>query len=174
MRPCQWSNFASRKEEVNAALAESIPVSMKRTGLELAIDFHDEPCYAKQEALQQVTCSGKAKQGTTHFIRTASAYVIWRQVRLTLAVRYVLPAEETLHILQRLLAPPQSHAFQFQGSYTWIKALPAVLIITYLTDQKQPTIIACPIRGKSGGTKSPVQRPRQLSYRLHLYRWYSG
>jgi hypothetical protein len=29
------------------------------------------------------TCKTRAKDGTTHFFRIASAYVIWREVRLT-------------------------------------------------------------------------------------------
>ena len=70
----------------NQALAECIPESMARQGIEIAIDYHDEPFYGKQEAMRAVTCSGQAKKGTTHFVRIATAYVIWRQVRLTLAV----------------------------------------------------------------------------------------
>ena len=151
-----------QENEVNAALAESIPVSMKRTGLELAIDFHDEPCYAKEEGLRQVTCAGKAKQGTTHFIRTASAYVIWREVRLTLAVRYVLPEEDTLDILKCLLARLKALNFRFKVLYL-DKGFANGSIITYLTEQRQPAIIACPIRGKTGGTKALCKGRR--SYR---------
>ncbi len=33
------------------------------------------------------------KSGTTHFFRIASAYVIWHEVRLTLALTYVLPED---------------------------------------------------------------------------------
>ena len=76
-----------QETEMNAALAESIPSAMQRTNVEVAIDFHDEPFYGKQEALRKVTCNGQAKKGTTHFVRIATAYVIWKQVRLTLAVR---------------------------------------------------------------------------------------
>src|SRR5512134_2879595 len=92
-----------QENEMNAALAECIPNSMPRTRVEVAIDFHDEPFYGKQPGLREVTCSGQAKKGTTHFIRIASAYVIWRQVRLTLALRYVLPDENALDILKILL-----------------------------------------------------------------------
>ena len=156
------AQLRQQEAEVNAALAESIPVGMKRSGLEVAIDFHDEPCYAKQEALRQVTCSGKAKQGTTHFIRTASAYVIWRQVRLTLAVRYVLPEEDTLAIVQHLLARLKALNFSFKVLYL-DKGFASGPIITYLTEQRQPTLIACPIRGKTGGTRALCQGRR--SYR---------
>src|SRR5512141_1283191 len=80
-----------QENEMNAALADCIPNSMPSTNVEVAIDCHDEPFYGKGAGLREVTCSGQAKKGTTHFMRIASAYVIWRQVRLTLALRYVLP-----------------------------------------------------------------------------------
>jgi putative transposase len=116
-----------QENEMNAALAECIPDSLPRTQLEVAIDFHDEPFYGKQAQWCAVTCSGQAKKGTTHFIRIASAYVIWRQVRLTIALRYVLPDETALDILKILL------------------------------NRLQPAIIACPIRGKDGGTRALCQ-----------------
>jgi len=151
-----------QESQVNAALAQSIPKSMARSELELAIDFHDEPCYGQQEELRAVTCSGKAKAGTSHFIRTASAYVIWREVRLTLAVRYVLPDESSLEILKFLLARLKALDFNFKVLYL-DKGFACGPVITHLTDQQQSAIIACPIRGKSGGTRALCQG--RCSYR---------
>jgi hypothetical protein len=151
------------ESEMNAALAECIPASMLHTKLEVAIDFHDEPFYGKQADLRAVTCSGQAKKGTTHFIRVASAYVIWRQVRLTLALRYVLPGESALDILKILLNRLQELGFHhFQVLYL-DKGFASGPIITYLKAQKQPAIIACPIRGKEGGTRALCHGPK--SYR---------
>lgn len=158
------AELKQQETEVNAALAASIPAAMPRTGVELAVDFHDEPCYAKQEALRKVTCSGRAKHGTTHFIRTATAYVIWRAVRLTLAVHYVLPDESTLEILKILLA--QVRELQFTPKVLYLdKGFASGTIITYLTDQAQPALIACPIRGKTGGTRALCKGRR--SYRTN-------
>jgi hypothetical protein len=64
-----------QQAEINAALAASIPRKMKRKEIELVIDLHDEPFYGKRPELLAVTCRGKAKKGSTHFIRVASAYV---------------------------------------------------------------------------------------------------
>ncbi len=75
-----------QEAELNAALAAAIPAGMPLGGLEVAIDTHDEPFYGKTPELLTYTCSGQAKAGTTHFFRIASAYVIWREVRLTLAL----------------------------------------------------------------------------------------
>jgi hypothetical protein len=142
-----------QEKEMNAALAESIPSAMQRTKVEVAIDFHDEPFYGKQEALRKVTCNGQAKKGTTHFVRIATAYVIWKQVRLTLAIRYVLPEEDTLDILKCLLQRLKALGIVSRVLYL-DKGFAAGPVIHYLQDQHQPAIIACPIRGKDGGTRA--------------------
>ncbi len=142
-----------QEKEMNAALAESIPAAMQRTKVEVAIDFHDEPFYGKQEDLRKVTCNGQAKKGTTHFVRIATAYVIWKQVRLTLAVRYVLPEEETLDILKFLLQRLKALGIVSRVLYL-DKGFATGPVIRHLQDQRQPAIIACPIRGKNGGTRA--------------------
>ena len=142
-----------QEKEMNAALAECIPESMPRTKVEVAIDFHDEPFYGKGADLRSVTCSGQAKKGTTHFMRIATAYVIWRQVRLTLALRYVLPDEPTLDILQFLLNRLQALGFTIRVLYL-DKGFASTAIVNHLKERKQPAILACPIRGKEGGTRA--------------------
>jgi len=88
------SGLRQQAAEMNAALAAAIPAGIPRGGLEVAIDTHDEPFYGKTPELLTYTCKTRAKAGTTHFFRIASAYVIWREVRLTLALTYVLPEDD--------------------------------------------------------------------------------
>jgi hypothetical protein len=110
-------DLRQHETEFNAALAECIPAAMPRRGLEMAVDFHDEPYYGKSEALHAYTCRGEAQDGTTYFWRIASLYVIWRGVRTTLALTYVLPKESTLSILQRLLKRGTALAFRAKVLY---------------------------------------------------------
>jgi len=145
-----------QERQVNKALASCMPEDLVRTDIEMAIDFHDEPFYGKQAGTRKITCAGQAKKGTTHFVRIATAYIIWRQVRLTLAVRYVLPEEETLEILKFLLKRLKKLGFQAKVLYL-DKGFASTDIIRYLTTQQQPAIIACPIRGKKGGTRALCQ-----------------
>ena len=145
--------LSEQEEDVHQTLVECIPEKMERKGIEIAVDFHDEPFYGKLETTRAVTCSGQAKKGTTHFVRIATAYVIWRQVRLTLAVHYVLPEEKALDVLKILLKRLKSLGFEAKVLYL-DKGFAATPIITYLTAQQQPTIIANPIRGKTGGTRA--------------------
>jgi hypothetical protein len=142
-----------QEKQVNATLACCTPEDLVRTEIEIAIDFHDEPFYGKQESIRKVTCAGQAKKGTTHFVRIATAYIIWRQVRLTLAVRYVLPEDDTLETLKFLLKRLKKLGFAAKVLYM-DKGFASTGIIRYLTAQQQPAIIACPIRGKKGGTRA--------------------
>lgn len=146
-------SLRQQEEQANQALANCIPESMVRKGIEMAIDYHDEPFYGKQEDLRAVTCGGQAKKGTAHFVRIATAYVIWRQVRLTLAVHYVLPDEEALEVLKTLLERLKNLDFEAKVLYL-DKGFAASPIIDYLTSITQPAIIANPIRGKTGGTRA--------------------
>ena len=45
------AHLREQEAEVNTARADSIPASMKREGLEIAVDFHDEPFYGKHPDL---------------------------------------------------------------------------------------------------------------------------
>jgi len=133
-----------QENEMNAALAECIPEHMPRSRVEVAIDFHDEPFYGKQADLRKVTCSGQAKKGSSHFIRIATAYVIWRQVRLTLALRYVLPGETALDILKFLLDRLQTLGFQQILVLYLDKGFASTAVMNHLKDREQPAIMPAP------------------------------
>ena len=138
---------------LNQALARHIPDKMPRGGLEIAIDYHDEPFYGKSVELSSYAVRDRAKKGTTRFYRIASAYVIWRQVRLTLAVTYVLPEHETLSVVKTLLQ--RVNKLKFHATVLYLdKGFCSGQVIQYLQDQNQASILACPIRGKTGGTKA--------------------
>ncbi|HRW07490.1 MAG TPA: hypothetical protein P5121_20445 [Caldilineaceae bacterium] len=144
------------EEEINAALAAMLPEQIKSRGLEGAMDLHDEPFYGKDESLRAVASRGKAKQGTTHFMRTASAYVIYRQLRLTLAVTFVLPTDSTLDVVKRLNQRLQALPLQLDVLY-FDKGFCSGEVIRYLQQEQQPAVLACTIRGKEGGTRQLCQ-----------------
>ena len=139
--------------EMNQALSEGVPGEVFQQAVEIAFDFHDEPFYGKTPELRTYACRGRAKKGTTHFFRIASAYVIWRQVRLTLAVTYVLPEDTTLDVLKILLFRLKCLHLRLGVLYL-DKGFCSTSIIRYLTDKNQPAILACSIRGKNGGTRA--------------------
>ena len=142
-----------QEQGMNEALAEWLPAALHHRLLELAIDTHDEPFYGDSSAFEGYVCRGPAKAGTTHFIRLASVYLIWRDVRLTLAVTYVRTGEATLGIVKRLLKRVRAIGLRWHSLYL-DKGFCSGKLIRYLQCQHTPAIIACPIRGKTGGIKA--------------------
>ena len=126
---------------------------MPRGGLEVAIDTHDEPFYGKTSELHAYSCKTQAKAGTTHFFRIASAYVIWREVRLTLALSYVLPDDSLPQVVAKLLTRLKQLSLHATVLYM-DKGFCCGEVIGYLQRSGQTAILACPIRGKQGGIRA--------------------
>jgi Transposase DDE domain len=139
--------------EMNAGLVSCIPEQLPRRGCEMALDFHDEPFYGKTLELRSYACRGEGKEGTTYFYRVATLYVRWRAVRVTLAMTYVLPEDSNLSVVQRLLQRMQHLAFR-PGVVYMDKEFCEGPIVRYLKEARIPAIVACTIRGSSGGTRA--------------------
>lgn len=148
--------FRQQEAEMNAALQAAIPKGMPRGGLEVAIDTHDEPFYGKTPQLRAYTCKTRAKAGTTRFFRIASAYVIWREVRLTLALTYVLPEDSLPQVVAKLLTRLKQIGLHATVLYV-DKGFCSGEVIGYLQRTGQAAILACPIRGKQGGIRALCQ-----------------
>lgn len=142
--------------EMKAGLVDSVPKELPRWGREMALDMHDEPFYGKTPELRTYACRSQAKEGTTYFYRVATLYVMWRQVRVTLAMTYVLPEDSNLRVTQRLLERMQPVGFRPSVVYM-DKEFCEGAILCYLQTAHIPTIIPCPIRGGKGGTRALCQ-----------------
>jgi hypothetical protein len=139
--------------EMNAGLAANIPEPLPRRGREMALDLHDEPFYGQTPELRTYACRGAAKEGTTHFYRVATLYVMWRAVRVTLAMTYVLPEDSNLSVVQRLLQRMQHLKFR-PGVVYMDKEFCEGPVVRYLTTAHLPAVLACTVRGDSGGTRA--------------------
>ena len=90
------------ESSLNGALTARLPARLRRKRQRIAIDFHDRPYYGKATQEEAKWVRGKAKDGTTRFFRIATAYIIHKGMRLTLALHFVLPGENTVTVLKRL------------------------------------------------------------------------
>jgi putative transposase len=150
------------EDEINNALAARLPQALLDHGVEAAIDEHDEPCYSKATELESYLYRGEAKAGTTRFFRIISLYVIYRQLRVTVAVAFVLPHDKTATIVDQLLERAQSLKLRIDVLYL-DRGFCSGPVIAALQKRQQPAILACTIRGKAGGT-------RQLCHGRKSYR----
>ena len=141
------------ERQLNATLVSQTPKRIYRAPQEVAIDFHDRPYYGKQPQETGLWVRGQAKDGTTHFYRIATAYVMLNGLRHTLDLHFVLPAEDPLTVLQSLLKRLHLRAIRIARLFL-DKGFSGIAMLRHLTQCGQPALIACPIRGKKGGTRA--------------------
>lgn len=146
-RHLEVSGLREQEMAVNRSLSACIQAELPHRGCEMALDYHDEPFYGKDAELRSYGCGGRAKDGTTHFYRIASLYVMWRQVCLTVAVTYVLPEDSTAAAVQRLLERMRHLNLQPRVLYM-DKGFCSGEVIRYFQQQLIPALIACPIPGQ--------------------------
>jgi putative transposase len=144
------------EQQLNAALAAEVPRRVRRQDQEVAIDYHDRPYYGKGEQAHELWVRGKAKDGTTRFYRVATAYLVLNGLRLTLALHFVLPDEDTVSVVDLLLKRVKAQGLQV-GCLLLDKGFESVAVMEYLTRQGQAALIACAIRGTTGGTRALCQ-----------------
>ena len=142
----------------NRALQASLPRRLGRRQ-RLAIDltllpYHGQP-YQDADELYR----GQVKSGTTHFHAYATAYLIHRGQRATVALTYVRQGEDLAAVLRRLLRSARQAGIRpcllllDRGFY-------AVNVIRYLQAARWPFLMPVPLRGRKadhpkgpGGTR---------------------
>jgi hypothetical protein len=168
----------SLEADFNRALRSQLPHWLRRQlrhkGAQVAIDFHDVPYYGRADQKAGQTddehwvCRGEAQAGTTRFYRCATAYIMQRDQRWTLAVTFVHPQDSRLAVIQSLLTHLRALSLR-RGCLYLDKAFCSVAVLHYLQEQTRfAAIIAAPLRGKAGsgsGTRSLCQG--RSSYLTH-------
>ena len=96
-------DYATLQRQLNAALAGHLPKALRKHLQRLAIDltlipYHGQPFRDLDEIYR-----GQAKDGTSHFHAYATAYVIRKGQRYTVALTGVTKGEPLKDVVQRLL-----------------------------------------------------------------------
>lgn len=144
---------------LNAALAAEMPRRVRRHAREVAIDCHDRPYYGNTPQATGLWVRGKAKDGTTRFYRVATAYVVLNGLRVTLALHFVQAEHTTVSIVDSLLTAVKKQGLHVACLYL-DKGFDSIAVMTYLTCRQQPALIACTVRGRTGGTRALCQGNR--------------
>ena len=101
--PQQLEELRSLETAFNEALAEHLPRSISKRSRQVAIDLVLIPYHGQPDKDEREIRRGRAKHGTTHFHCYASAYIILKNKRYTLALTYVWGDERLVAVLKRLL-----------------------------------------------------------------------
>jgi putative transposase len=141
------------ERRLNAALGAEIPPRVWRQERDVAIDLHDRPYYGKIPQEEGLWARGKAKDGTTRFYRVSTAYVMLNGLRVTLAICFFLPGDTVVTVLDALLRRVRILGINVNRLFL-DKGFAGIAVIEHLTQCGQSTLIACPIRGQTGGTRA--------------------
>ena len=156
------------ERHVNQALVAELPRRLWKPNLQIAIDLHDEPFYGHTPELLAFTCRGPAKKGTTRFFRLATAYVIFRDMRVTLTVLFVRPEDKLPDLVAALLRRLRILGLKI-GRLYFDKGFCTTPVLRYVEESGYPAILACPIRGKKGGTRG-LCRGRASYHTQHTFK----
>jgi len=150
------------EQRLNQTLCTELPRAVRRKSRIVAIDltlipYHGKPAHDKKEIYRS-----KPKSGTSHFHAYATAVVVHKGHRYTLALTHVEYGEKMKDVLKRLLAMVRKRGVKIR--YLLLdKGFYSVSVIRYLQRIKQGYIIPILIRGrKKSDPKAPPNGMRTL------------
>jgi len=157
------------EKRLNRALCTKVPKALRRKSRVLAIDltlipYHGRPAHDEREIYRS-----KPKSGTSHFHAYASAVVVHKGFRYTLALTRVERREKMKEVVKRLLRIVRSRGVKVK--YLLLdKGFYSVSVIRYLKKAKQGFIIPVIPRGrKKSDPKAPPSQMRALLKKKNGY-----
>ena len=140
--------FAELQRRLNRALAGRLPRALRRRRQRLAIDltlipYHGEPFRDPAEVYR-----GMARDGTSHFHAYATAYVVLKGQRFTVALTAVAKGEAMRDVVQRVLG--QARRAGVRARLVLLdRGFYAVDVIRYLQAARLPFVMPALIRGRT-------------------------
>jgi putative transposase len=135
------------QRRLNRALQGDLPKALRRRRHPLAIDlilipYHGEPLEDASEVYR-----GQAKSGTTHFHAYATAYVIKKGQRFTVALAYVRKGDDMADVIKGLLR--QAAKAGVRPRYLLLdRGFYSVGVIRYLQAARYPFLMPVPAKGR--------------------------
>src|SRR3954470_248237 len=141
-------DYAVLQRRLNAALAGHLPKALRKRPQLLAVDLtlipsHGQPSHAPDEVYR-----GQAKDGTSHFHAYATAYVVRKGQRYTVALTGVKKGEPLDEVVKRLLRQAASAGVRprllllDRGFYS-------VAVVRYLQRARHPFLMPVVCHGRS-------------------------
>lgn len=96
----QWAELQRR---LNRALSADLPKGLFKRSQKIAIDIHEVPYQGQPLRERNEIRRGQSRRGTTHFHDYATAYVVRKGYRFTLAMAWIRQDDSYTDVLQRLL-----------------------------------------------------------------------
>jgi len=144
----QLADLATLERRLNQALLARRPARLHRRRWPLAIDLQLQPYHGQPAHHPDELYRGQAKSGTTHFHAYATAYLVMRGQRFTLALTSVRRGEKLERVLQRLLR--RCAAVRVKPSRLLVdRGFWTVGVIRYLQAARVPFLLPVIARGRT-------------------------
>lgn len=165
-------DIAKLEQRLNRALSTELPKALTKKSRKIAIDltlipYHGQPAFDEKEIYRS-----KPKSGTSHFHAYATAIVVHKGYRFTLALTYVQRGEALKDVVKRLIRLVRKQGVKVK--YTLLdKEFCSVEVMQYLKRAKYGFIIAVPVRGRKKKKKNaPATGLRALRKKENGYYWH--
>jgi len=154
----QVNSLVDIEAACNEALVAHVPPSINSGRHKVAIDLTFIPYHGRAAQDPNEIRRGQAKSGTTHFHCYATAYVIKKNKRVTLALTYVQAGDTLVEVLERLLSRLRALHIRIKRLYL-DKQFYTVPVIRHFQTRypDQEVLIPVIVRGKQGGTRALLQ-----------------
>lgn len=162
-----WLNnidLCAVETQLNDLLVERLPDAIQGGRHEVAIDLTNVPYHGEAYRDEDEIRRSVARSGTTHFHTYASAYIIKKHKRVTVAITYCWAHDSYFDILLRLLARLAKLDIGLKRLLI-DREFYSVQVIRFLKQQDWQSIMAIPARGKTlKGLKQNAAHSHTRSY----------
>src|ERR1044071_1261476 len=135
------------QRRLNRALQGDLPQALRRRRHPLAIDLILIPYHGAPHKDAREVYRGQAKSGTTHFHAYATAYVIKKGQRFTVALAYVRKGDDLADVVRGLLR--QAARAGMRPRYLLLdRGFYAVSVVRYLQAARCPFLMPVPAKGR--------------------------
>ena len=143
------------QRRLNRALQGDLPKALRRRRQLLAVDLTLLPYHGEPQKNTNEVYRGQAKSGTSHFHAYATAYVIKRGQRFTVALAYVRKGDDLADVVKGLLR--QAAKAGVRPRYLLLdRGFYSVSVIRYLQAARVPFLMPVPCKGrKANHPKGP-------------------
>lgn len=143
----KYHDLNQLETQMNDLLIAHLPPEILHGCHEVAFDFTEIPYHGQAKNDEEEVRRSKAKSGTTHFHVYASAYILTRNKRVTIAVAYWQAGQSVKSVLDRLIARLKALSIRIKRLLL-DRQFCNVAIIRYLQTQPFQTIMPVPARSE--------------------------
>jgi hypothetical protein len=152
------------EDRLNDALAAHLPRRLRRRQQRLAVDLTLVPYHGRYYRDPNEIVRGQAKSGTTHFHAYATAYLVFRGQRFTVALTAVHDGDALKGVVRRLLRRAAAAGVR-PALLLLDRGFYSVDVIRYLQAARYPFLMPLVCRGRKAGHPKGPGGSRRFLYR---------